>query len=246
MFLPPELWLKIAWYILIYPDMEEKWKRFSKHGDELNMFTGRYRFPIFGLSFCLKTASALLEIPILGLILRHYLASVGGLTYKEIHYAYPKVTRCWPMHILDSVSPHKSTGHPESRFTSVRIMQSMNGTYRAKNVRHMNRFILCVIVEWRPSGFIGITIDWRDGNPDLDATYKFLNGILPYGMEIRNMSITFMGNLTIFVPTVGESGEVEACSFVYPPSCFGPHYCEYAIDPESIVSRDMLRFRPNV
>jgi hypothetical protein len=244
MHLPPELWLKVAWYILIRPDMEQEWIRYNEcvYKDA----TRHPRFPIFGLRYCNMSASALLQIPFLGPILRHYLYSARGLTYKEIHCMRIRIRETRRLHVLDSISCHNPSGIFDQNVVSARIARGNLQGFRAKYAEHDDRLLLRIYVEWRPSGTIGITIEWRDGNPDWSAARKFVNEILPYGLKIRDMT-QFMEELIVYVPSVRDivSGDIET----HPVPCIlenrGPCYSEYRIEPESIVSRDILRFRPN-
>jgi hypothetical protein len=268
LYLPPELWLKVAWYILVRPDEEwkERWKYYSTFRTNLTYLNcprlrGRGRFPIFGLGYCNETASTLLRIPILGPTLRHYLASARGLTYKEIACAYRDEPGIYQrMQILESISPRIRSGNPEQRIRSVRIERRLwcgaiakfRTGYRQHDKYAREVVILWITVAWNQSGNIYLLIERIfEGTLDWPMACKFLNGILPYGIEIRDMA-TFMEEMTIFVPSVNEYGDVEAIPISYYPISRSPnsdcHTCEYAeyrIEPESIVSRDMLRIRPN-
>jgi hypothetical protein len=239
--LPPELWLKIAWYILIQLDMDEKRGLYGKYGA-----LDRQRFPIFGLNYCTRTTSALLEIPILGLILRHYMASAGGLTYRELIHAHRKWDDKQYIHILKSISFHESTGRLISFFTSAWICHCDDGSFCVSYKQKVDGFVvLWINVKWRPSGII-ISICWHDiRKPDWNAACKPVSRFLPYGMEIRDMT-GFLKELMVFVPTVSESGDMVAVPVRCLPDGSTSDYAQYTIVPESVVSRDILRFRPNV
>jgi hypothetical protein len=266
--LPPELWLKIAWYILVRPikEWKESWRYFSNW--KVNLSDNyrerdhtRHRFPIFGLGYCNLTASTLLRIPILGPTLRHYLASARGLTYKEIACAYRDEPGIYQrMQILESISPRIRSGNPEQRIRSVRIerriwydgIAKFRTAYRQHDKYAREVVILWISVAWNQSGNIYLLIERIfEGTLDWPMACKFMNGILPYGIEIRDMA-TFMEEMTVFVPSVNEYGDVEAIPISYYPisrspnsDCHTCEYAEYCIEPETIVSRDMLRFRPN-
>jgi hypothetical protein len=259
--LPPELWLKIAWYILIYPEMAMLRRQYTTHPG-LYVIQSIAPFPIFGLSFCNETASVLLQIPILGPILQHYLASAGGLTYKEINDVSPidhRRSGADYMQFLTSIYPDASTGNPKqeierTQFSEARYIDRLK-YYTGYPERLLNVYtnaVLDIIVDWYPNGDLGIYINRDNRIVDWSNVCDFLNKLLPYGLEIRDMA-NCLDELTIYVPSVGESGDVEAIPVSYPRhgACGlyvtdrDPIYRIYVIELESIVSRDMLRFRPN-
>jgi hypothetical protein len=259
--LPPELWLKIAWYILIYPDREKDWGRFRKSSIAITI---PYGVPIFGLGYCQKTASALLEIPILGRILKHYLVSMGGLTYKELAMLRRRFAgSCeYKFNVLVSISLRSL----DPKYAIVGIWHNSDGvrdhyssiyaqcieTVRASGAVSMGKQALNVATRWMADGCIHVQITWIHGDPDWRMACDSVNQLLPYGIQICDMA-GFMEHLTVAVPFIDESGEVDAIMHTIPPDtesrrgnfskCIAS--VRYSIDPESIVSRDILRFRPN-